>query len=214
MTGTGLVVIGAGTFAVEVARYLGDLVAAGHDDYRVARYLAVAGEPVHAPVELCAALDDFAPEPGTRVVLALADPALRRPLIDGLIAGHGLDAVNVVHPAARVGPAQIAGAGNIIGPDCYVGADAVLGGFNVVHYHCSIGHHSRVGSNNFFAPNFHCGSDVEIGDDNYFGLSCTIAPGVDAGSGSRFQAGITLFENPASGHSHLVPSRIKSIKTS
>ncbi|MFC4535086.1 hypothetical protein [Sphaerisporangium dianthi] len=214
MTDAGLVVIGAGTFAVEVTRYLDDLVAAGHDDHRVERYLAVAGEPVYAPAERCTALEEFAPEPGARVVLALADPARRRPLIDGLIADHGLDAVNVVHPAARVDPAQIAGAGNIIGPDCYIGADAVLGGFNIIHYHCSVGHHSRIGSNNFFAPNFHCGSGVEIGDDNFFGLSCTVAPGVDAGSGSRFQAGITLFENAASGHSHLVPSRIKSIKTS
>ncbi|WP_283139386.1 hypothetical protein [Rhizohabitans arisaemae] len=211
MTDGGLVVIGAGTFAVEVTRYLDDLVAAGHDDHRVARHLAVAGEAVHLPAE---ALEKSPPEPGTRVVLALTDPVERRRLIDGLLAEYGLDAINVVHPAARVDPAQLLGVGNIIGPDCYIGTDAVLGGFNVIHYHCSVGHHSRVGSNNFFAPNFHCGSDVRIGDDNFFGLSCTVAPGVDTGGGGRFQAGLTLFENVPSGHTHLAPSRIKSIKTS
>ncbi|MET8141486.1 hypothetical protein ABZU32_14360 [Sphaerisporangium sp. NPDC005288] len=214
MTDAALVVIGAGTFAVEVTRYLDDLVAAGHHDHRVARYLAVPGEPVHAPLERCVPFADFEPHPGVRVVLALTDPAERRRLIDGLVDDHDLDVVNVVHPAARVDPAQLLGPGNIIGPDCYIGAGAVLGGFNIVHYHCSIGHHSRIGSNNFLAPNFHCGSGVEIGDDNFFGLSCTVAPGVDAGSGSRFQAGITLFEDAPSGHSHLVPNRIKSIKTS
>ncbi|GAA1271186.1 hypothetical protein GCM10009677_25110 [Sphaerisporangium rubeum] len=208
---TGLVVIGAGTFAVEVTRYLDDLVAAGHDSCRVAGHLAVADEPVHVPA---AALEKSAPEPGTRVVLAVADPVRRRELIDGLITERGLDAVDVVHPAARVDPAQLLGPGNIIGPDSYIGAEAVLGGFNVVHYHCSIGHHSRAGSNNFFAPNFHCGAGVRIGDDNFFGLSCTVAPGVDTGSRNRFQAGITLFEDAPSGHSYLVPSRIKSIKTS
>jgi len=215
---TGLTVIGAGKFAVEVTRYIADTSLADPCGYRVDRYLSVADEPAHVPVDRCMALDRFEPAPGTRVVLALADPAQRRTVIDGFIEKHGLAAVNIVHPTSRIDSGEIGGAGNIgagniIGPHCYFGANVTLGSFNVVNYSCTVGHHSRIGSNNFIAPNFNCGNSVVIGDDNFFGLSCTIAPEVDAGSDSRFQAGITLFENAASGHSHVMPNRIKSIKS-
>ena len=210
---TGLVVIGAGKFAVEVTHYIDDMTSAGLDGYRIERYLSLAGEPVHVPADTCVELDEFEPAAGTRVVLALSDTAQRRTVIDGWIQKFGLSAVNLVHPTSRLDAGQITGVGNIIGPNCYFGANVTLGSFNVVNYHCTVGHHSRIGSNNFIAPNFNCGNSVEIGDDNFFGLSCTLAPEVVAGSDSRFQAGITLFENAASGHSYLAPNRIKSIKS-
>ncbi|MBT2401565.1 hypothetical protein [Streptomyces sp. ISL-100] len=208
-----LVVIGAGKFALEVTRYIDDVTASGRDAYRVERYAAVAGETVHVPAERCLPLDEFAPEPGTSVVLAVSDPAQRRELIDGFIVKHGLSAENIVHPHSRIDAAQLVGVGNIIGPDCYFGVNVVLGSHNVVNYHCTVGHHSRLGSNNFLAPNFNCGNSVEIDDDNFFGLSCTLAPEVVIGSGCKFQAGLSLFDNAESGHSYFSPSRIKFIKS-
>jgi UDP-3-O-[3-hydroxymyristoyl] glucosamine N-acyltransferase len=208
---SGLVVIGAGKFAVEVSRYLDDLVSAGSDGFRVERYLSVSGEAVHASAAPCGALEEYEPSADTRVVLALSDPAERRAVITGFIEKHGLVAENVVHPSSRIDAAQLTGAGNIIGPNCYFGANVTLGSFNVVNYHCTVGNHSRVGSNNFISPNFHCGNSVTIGDDNLFGLSCTVAPGVIIGSEARFQAGISLFENAESRRSYLTPSRIKSL---
>jgi acetyltransferase-like isoleucine patch superfamily enzyme len=210
---TDLIVIGAGKFAAEVTRYVDDISLDDPDGYRVECYLSVAGEPVHVPADRCVALEGFEPAVGARVVLALVETAQRRAVIGGFIEKYGLSAVNIVHPTSRIDLAQIDGVGNIVGPNCYFGVNVTLGSFNVVNYYCTIGHHSRIGSNNFIAPDFNCGSSVKIGDDNFFGLSCTIAPEVDTGSYSRFQAGITLFENAESGHSHLVPNRIKSVKS-
>lgn len=221
---TDLVVIGAGKFALEVTRFIDDAAPAAGDEpggggapgergYRIERYLSVPGESVHVPADRCAPLAGYEPAAGTLVVLALGEIAARRAAIDGFIAKHGLSAVNIVHPTSRIDPSQIKGTGNIIGPNCYFGVNVTLGSFNVINYHCTVGHHSRIGSNNFIAPNFNCGNSVTVGDDNFFGLSCTIAPDVDAGSNSRFAAGLTLFENAASGHSHLAPNRIKSIKS-
>jgi hypothetical protein len=207
----GLVVIGAGKFAVEVSRYVDGMTSGGRDGFRIEQYLSVPGEAVHAPAAQCVALEGYEPPTGTRVVLALSDTALRRAVIDDFIAKRGLIAENIVHPSSRIDAAQIVGVGNVIGPNCYFGANVTLGSFNVVNYHCSVGHHSRIGSNNFIAPNFHCGNSVAIGDNNFFGLSCTVAPEVAIGSDSRFQAGIALFEDAASGHSYLAPNRIKSI---
>jgi hypothetical protein len=210
---TGLVVIGAGKFSVEVTRYVEE-TAASRDDLRIERYLSLPGEEVHVPTERCVALEAYDPPAGTRVVLALSDPAKRREVIDGYVDEHGLVAENVVHPASRVDPAQLTAPGNIIGPHCYVGTNVTLGGFNVINYYCTVGNHSRIGSNNFFAPNFHCGNSVTVGDNNFFGLSCTIAPEVVIGSTSRFQAGITLFEDAPSDHSFLAPNRIKTLRSS
>ncbi|WP_181793449.1 hypothetical protein [Streptomyces sp. WELS2] len=209
-----LVLIGAGKFALEVARYVEDVTAAGpRTGYRIRRYLSVDGDPVHAPAELTRPLADFEPAPGTHVVVALSDVVQRRQVIDDFVVKHGLVADNIVHPSSRVDPAALRGTGNIIGPDNYVGVNTTFGDFNVVNYRSTFGHHSRVGSNNFVAPNFHCGNSVEIGDDNFFGLSCTVAPGVEIGGDCRFQAGLSLFENAASGFSYIAPNRIKSIKS-
>jgi UDP-3-O-[3-hydroxymyristoyl] glucosamine N-acyltransferase len=210
---TGLVVIGAGRFAVEVSRYIEDVAAAGRDGFRIQRYLSTPGETVHVPDDRCVPLEGYEPEAGTRVVLALPDPVQRRAVIDGVITTYALVAENIVHPSSRIDPAQLAGPGNIIGPNCYVGVNVTLGGFNVINYHCTVGNHSHIGSNNFIAPNFHCGNGVEVGDDNFFGLSCTVVPEVVIGDNSRFQAGLTLFEDAPSGHSYLVPSRVKAIKS-
>ncbi|MFF9003958.1 hypothetical protein ACF1GW_00215 [Streptomyces achromogenes] len=204
---TDVVVIGAGKFAREVARYAED---AG---YGIARHLAVEGEEVHAPDGTWTKLAAHPPDEGTKVVLAVSGMQQRREVIEEYITPRGWQAVNVVHPSSRVDPAAIEGQGNIIGPDNYVGVRTVLGSYNVVNYRCTFGHHSRIGSGNFFAPNFHAGNSVEIGDGNFFGLACTVAPEVRIGDTCRFQAGLTLFENAASGFSYLSPSRIKAVKS-
>ncbi|MFI9428902.1 hypothetical protein ACIG54_35790 [Streptomyces achromogenes] len=204
---TDVVVIGAGKFAREVARYTEE------SGYGVARYLAVEGEEVYAPDGTWTKLAAHPPDEGTKVVLAVSGMKQRREVIEEYITPRGWQAVNVVHPSSRVDPAAIEGQGNIIGPDNYVGVRTVLGSYNVVNYRCTFGHHSRIGSGNFFAPNFHAGNSVEIGDGNFFGLACTVAPEVRIGDTCRFQAGLTLFENAASGFSYLSPSRIKAIKS-
>jgi UDP-3-O-[3-hydroxymyristoyl] glucosamine N-acyltransferase len=204
---TGLVVIGAGKFALEVARY------AQESGFGIERYLAVEGEDVHAPNGKWSKLTEHKPDEGTKVVLAVSDMELRRESIEGYITPQGLEAVNIVHPSSHVDPAAIEGQGNVIGPDNYVGVNTVLGSYNVVNYRCTFGHHSRIGSDNFFAPNFHGGNSVKIGDGNFFGLSCAVAPEVCVGDECRFQAGITMFENAASGFSYISPSRIKSIQS-
>lgn len=209
-----LVLIGAGKFALEVARYVEDVTAAAPETgYRIRQYLSVDGDPAHAPAELTRPLAGFEPRPGTHVVVALSDVVQRRQVIGDIVVKHGLVADNIVHPSSRVDPTALRGTGNIIGPDNYVGVNTTFGDFNIVNYRSTFGHHSRVGSNNFVAPDFHCGNSVEIGDDNFFGLSCTVAPGVRIGSDCRFQAGLSLFENAASGFSYIAPNRIKSIKS-
>jgi hypothetical protein len=203
-----VVLIGAGKFALEVARYVEE---AGH---RVECHLAVAGEPVHVPADRCVPLEGFDPAAGCRIVLALSDVDRRREVIDDVVTARGLLAENIIHPAAQVDASAVAGVGNIVGPNCYVGVNVEIGSFNVVNYHCSIGHHSRIGSNNFVAPNFHCGNSVRIGDGNFFGVSCTLAPELTVGDDNRFQAGLTLFDDVGSGLTHLAPNRVKSIKSS
>jgi UDP-3-O-[3-hydroxymyristoyl] glucosamine N-acyltransferase len=204
---TRLLFIGAGKFALEVARYAED------SGFEIEHYLAIEGEEVHAPDGKWSKLAEYEPAKGAEVVLAVSDMAQRRELIDGYITPRGLAAVNVVHPSSRVDPAAIEGLGNIIGPDNYVGVNVVIGSYNVINYRCTVGNHSRIGSANFLSPNFHSGNSVELGDWNFFGLDCTVAPEVSIGDECRFQAGLTLFEDAASGFSYIAPSRIKSIKS-
>ncbi|WP_239307807.1 MULTISPECIES: hypothetical protein [unclassified Frankia] len=209
---TDLVLVGAGKFSLEVARWIADITAAGQADYAVTHHLAVDGEPVHAPESRCIPLDKFDPTPGTRVVVAMSDVARRVAAVGGFVEKYGLTAENIVHPSSRVDPDALVGGGNIIGPNCYVGVNVRVGAFNVLNYYCTVGHHSRIGSNNFLSPNFNCGNTATVGDRNLFGLSCTVGPEVVIGDDCVFQAGIDIFENAVSGCSYLVPSRVKAIK--
>ncbi|NYH80244.1 UDP-3-O-[3-hydroxymyristoyl] glucosamine N-acyltransferase [Actinopolyspora biskrensis] len=202
-----LVAIGAGKFALEVARY------AEESGFRIERYLALEGEDIHAPDGMWSNLAEYDPNEGTRVALAVSDMVLRREVIEGYITARELEPVNIIHPSSHLDPVAIEGGGNVIGPDNYIGVNTVVGSYNVVNYRCTFGHHSRIGSGNFFSPNFHCGNSVRIGEGNFFGLDCTVAPEICIGDECRFQAGITFFEDAASGFSYLTPSRIKSIKS-
>ena len=142
--------IGAGKFALEVTRYIDDvLLDGGSRAYRVLCYLAVAGEPALTPADRTFLLTDFDQSVGVAVVLAVSDVAERRSLIDGFINKHGLPGENILHPDSRVDGVRIEGTGNIVGPHCYLGADVSMGSYNVVNYHCTVGHHSTLGSNNF-----------------------------------------------------------------
>jgi UDP-3-O-[3-hydroxymyristoyl] glucosamine N-acyltransferase len=208
-----VVLVGAGKFALEVARYIDDVTAGGADAYRITRYLALNGEPRHAPDELTLPLEEFDPTPGARVVVAVSDTAQRRALLDGFIADHDLTPESIVHPSASLAETCRHGVGNIVGPNCYVGVNVTIGDFNVVNYHCTVGHHTRIGSNNFIAPNFHCGNSVTVGDNNFFGLSCTLAPDVAVGDDCTFQAGLNIFDPARSGHSYFSPSRLKAIQS-
>ncbi|MBH0779260.1 LbetaH domain-containing protein [Nocardia bovistercoris] len=202
--------IGAGKFALEVARYVEDMNA-DRSEFRIAGYLSVAAEADVVDAELV--LAEHQVPSSAAVVVAVADIGARREIIDGYVRPSGRTAANIVHPSTRIDPAALSGDGNVLGPWCYVGVDTLIGSFNVVNYQCSIGHHSRLGSNNFLAPNFNCGNSVGIGDDNFFGLSCTVAPEVSVGDRSVFQAGICLFEDPPSDHSYFLPNRLKSMKS-
>lgn len=196
---TGVHLLGAGKFALQVARWVRDA------DWTVRGFVVTGDEPPSVPADLVVDAGSLAGDP---VLLALSDVDERR---TALARFPDAAFVTLVHPTSVVDDEQLTGTGTVIGPFCYVGADATLGGFTLVSSHSSVGNHCRLGTNNFLSPAFHCGNSVEIGDDNFFGLSCAVAPEVRIGDRNVFSAGVTVFEEAGDDRIHLSTARVKAL---
>lgn len=193
---TAVHLIGAGKFALQVARWVRE---AG---WTVRGFVVTGDEPPTVPADLVV---DAATGP---IVLALSDVDARR---KALARFPDAAFVNLVHPTSVVDDGQLTGTGTVIGPFCYVGADATVGGFTLVSSHSSVGNHCILGTNNFLSPGFHCGNSVQIGDDNFFGLSCAVAPEVRIGDRNVFSAGVTVFDEAGDDRIHLSTARVKAL---
>lgn len=204
-----LILVGAGNFAAEVARYVAESGIA-HTS-RVGRHLSLPDEEVRVTGSSVEPLAEHVVQPSCGYVLALSNPDARQQVIESFVRANDLDLPNVVHSDARVMAGQLQGVGNIIGPFCYIGINATLGNLNVLNAFCSIGHHSTLGSNNFFAPDFHIGNSVRIGDDNFFGIGSFAVHELAVGSCNRVQAGTGLSESVGDGQLVTVPTRPKQI---
>ena len=193
---TGVHLLGAGKFAVQVARWVRDA------DWTVRGFVATDDDPPYVPADLVVAA---ATGP---VLLALSDVDERR---KALARFPDAAFVNLVHPTSLADTGQLAGTGIVIGPFCSLGAETTVGSFTILTGHSSVGNHCRLGTNNFLSPAFHCGNSVAIGDDNFFGLSCTVAPEVRIGDRNVFSAGATVFDATGDDRTHLSTARVKAL---
>lgn len=205
---TGVYLVGSGKFACVVARYVRDAVRAGTADWTVCGFVDVDGGEPAVPRDRLVDPAEFAPGPGTAVLLATSDVELRRTFVTRF---PDADYPDLVHPTSCVEDGQLTGGGTVVGPFCTVGADAVVGAFTTITNHGSVGNHSRIGSNNFLSPSFHCGNSVRMGDDNFFGLSCAVAPEVRIGDANVVSAGVTVFEDVADARTLISTARVKAL---
>ena len=72
-------------------------------------------------------------------VVGIADPAVRRRLVQELVSRGGRPAT-VVHPTATVAPDSQVGAGGVVLGGAYVSSSVTIGEHAIVYYNATIGH--------------------------------------------------------------------------
>lgn len=192
----GIIIIGAGKFALEAASYVADSQLG--PERAILGYLSAGEEEPHA-APLLGTLADHRVDPDAGYVLGISDIAERARVIAEFIDESSMFLPNVVHRSVVLTSGVRMGEGNVVGPYCYVGANVSLGRLNMFNAVCTIGHHSRIGDDNFFAPDVHLGNSVEIGNHNLFGIGVRAVHELVVGNFNRIQAGTSLVEPLESG---------------
>lgn len=194
MSGTKVIIIGAGGHAAEL-----------HD------YLLHANRQVPESYELLGLLDDDAsvyPRYGysapylgaikahainssASYLVGIANLTYRAPIIQAFL-DRSAQFLTFIHPGAYVSASASIGRGSVVGPLANVGPNVRIGEFNLINARCSLGHDTVVGDYNFISPNVCFSGGTRIGDHNLFGINSATIPGISVGHRNKVMAGMVL----------------------
>ena len=141
--------------------------------------------------------------PQAAIVVAIANPAIRRRIVlDLLQAGHTRFAT-LIHPlvwmsnGVDIGPGTVIDAGALISPDVRIGDHVIL------NNNCTIGHDTVVESYATIAPNASVSGKVLVGQGCDLGANCTIIQERSIGGWSIIGAGAVVVQD--------VPSNVTAV---
>lgn len=193
------VIIGGGSFAIEVATYLHDIWRA--DPEKAGRVTDVVATGQIRLENLTAILgsapsvhEDF--RSVTRLfeklcVIAVGDPLLRYRFMQELVS-IGARFGSVIHPTAYVAPTATIGDGTIACPMAFVGPFAETGMNCAINVKAVVGHDAVLGDCAVLSP----GADINgyggAGECAFLGAGAIISPKASLGAFSKLSAGSVL----------------------
>ena len=102
-------------------------------------------------------------------VVAIGNPALRKKIVDSIIAKHGDDVfTTIIHPSAIIDDADV-GKGVVICAGCILTCNIKVGDFSQLNLSTTIGHDTVLGEYFTTAPGAHINGHVTTGTNVYFG---------------------------------------------
>ena len=188
-TCTQLLVLGAGSFAAEIADVIDDLPA-----FKIAQFIEskdqskagdrVAGYPILWIDDLPEDLSVY------RGFTALGTTHRQEPIEQ--LEALGLEFTTIIHPTAQHSTSAVIGQGTFISRGSIVAAHAVLGAHVVINRGCLIGHHVRIDNYVTISPGANVAGGSEIGAGTYIGMGAIILNGIRIGKGSIVGAGAVV----------------------
>ena len=189
----GVVLIGGGGFAKEVAQYALDvgksikgILSKEAPSAELAAHAHLGDEASYA----IAADDEF--------VIAIGDARIRQRAYAGLEA-RGVRWASIVHPTAYIAPSAQLGPGAIICPFAFVGVHARLGAHVVLNTYASVGHDAIVGDCTVFSPYSCINGWANLGEAVFLGSQAVVTPKVVLGGISKVAAGSVVTQDAPRG---------------
>ncbi len=187
---TRVIIVGAGGFGREVLQWARDAWPA--HAHLIAGFLSANADcfknyPSHSGLKIFADPEDFKPDPGDALLLAIGIPESRRRVAETL-GSQGATFLTLIHPTAIVAPTARIGEGSILCPYSIVSDSACLGRLVVLNYHTSLGHDASAGDYSVLSPYATLGGGAVIAEDFFMGMHSSIGPGKKVGARSKVSA--------------------------
>jgi sugar O-acyltransferase (sialic acid O-acetyltransferase NeuD family) len=188
MSGTPLLILGAGTFAIETleaAELAGGFRPLGFVVSDTAAVPALhAGLPVYHSDAIPAECR------GARMIGGIVTNR-RRPFIEGLEA-RGWQFTSVVHPRAIVSPRAVIEEGAFVGAGAIVASHAHIGRHVLLNRGSNIGHDVRLHPFVTVSPGATLAGAVQVGAGAYIGVGAAIRDHLSIGAGAVIAAGAVV----------------------
>jgi sugar O-acyltransferase (sialic acid O-acetyltransferase NeuD family) len=145
-----------------------------------------------------AVVDEGDAEVGSDYVIGIADPALRRRLVDRL-ESRGLVARTVIHPRATVGPETSVGAGCILLANAYVSSNIRVGAHCNVQYNATVGHDTVLEDYVSVYPGANISGSVHLQSGATVGSNAVVLQGLVVGENAFVGAGAVVTRSVPAG---------------
>ncbi len=182
-----LLIIGAGGFGREIAEY----ARMSRTPCRVKGFLdddeSLKGRTIDGTCVL-ASTHDYRFEAADRYVVAIADPRVRRGIVERA-AARGGEPFILVHPTAYVSPTAVLGDGVIVGPFAFVGPAAALNRHACLSAYASLGHDACAGEHSVLSPYAAVHGVARVEPGVFMGSGAAVLPGLRVGAGAKIAAG-------------------------
>lgn len=189
-----LIILGAGTFAVEtleIAELMGGFVPRGFavSDQPEAGRMLEGWAVMH--------LDDLPPPESVVLVAGIVSTQRRRIVEDALRRGYRF--VTLVHPRAMVSPRAVLDAGAVIGAGAIVASHTRIGAHVILNRGANIGHDNKLGPFVTVGPGATIAGGVEVGAGAYVGVGAVVRDHLAIGAGAVVAAGAVVVK-PVDAH--------------
>lgn len=196
MNPTYLTLVGCGAYARELINWIADAGAAVRLPPLTGFLDATADSLDEFPYTLSyrGRVEDYAPQPGEALVMAIANPDAKRRVAAELKA-KGAQFVSVIHPSAVIAGSARLGEGVTVCPFALVSADATIGDFVAINAMSSVGHDVQLGAFSTLSAHVDLTGRVSVGEEVFFGTGAKVLPGVKIGERAKIGAGSLIMRS-------------------
>ena len=189
---TSLVVLGAGSMAVEVLE-----IAELSGEFEVIGFVVNSGD---APAELegrpVYRSSAFPLGPGDCRLVGGIVSTRRRAFVEEL-AAQGYEFATVIHPSAQVSRRARVGAGCVIHPGVIVASNTTIEDHVLINRGALIGHDNRIEPFTTIGPGANLAGALTVGPGAYLGVGCVVRDHLTVGPGAVVAAGAVVVKDVA-----------------
>lgn len=187
---TRLVVVGAGGFGREVFNWVqrSNLSASSRETVFIDDSEEALSAFPQLAAQLISRIVDFTPLTDDHLIMAIAEPDMKREISAALQQRGGAFA-SLVHDSAVVSADAQVSTGSVICPGAVVCSNALLGPFVTLNVAASVGHDARVGEFASLMGHVDVTGGAVVGEGAWISSHASVLPGRVVGDGARVGAG-------------------------
>lgn len=146
---------------------------------------------VRPQAQVISTVRDYAPMCSDEVLVAVADPRIRKSIVE-MLEARGVEFHTFVDDRAVVAEGLQLGLGTIICPGTVLDAHVSVGSHVHINFNSTVGHDTVLGTHTTLSPMVNIMGEVKVGSGVFVGGSAVVLPRIDIGDRVTIGAGATV----------------------